>query len=584
MPAKSNKTNWILAGILFLCLLVYLPTFNNGFTNWDDQKQVLQNLDIQALNISNTTKIFSSFYVGMYQPVTTQAYAIIYSIFGSSATAFHSFSLLIHLLNIILVFVLIRNFCRKDDIALISAALFALSPLQVESVAWVSALSNLLYTAFYLAALIAYLKYIRQHRMSYFFYALTFFIFSLLSKPSAVTFPVLILFIDLYFRRRLNLGLVLEKLPFFLLSLIIGIVIIYARQEAGHIIDISERFGWGSRMLLISYALAFYVARLFVPGGLSAFHPYPVDGLPPEYYIAPIVPLMLLFLVFRLRGELRRQVIVGLMFFLITIAVMMEIIPVGVQVVKERYVYLPSAGIYYIFTVLMMYFVSGRKYSRVITYSILFLLFVSFSVLSFSRAGIWHDSFSLWDDVLEQYPEASSALINRGNAWQDEEEYNRALADYNLAIRWEPYAADAFLNRGLTYYRMNNNAMAIIDFDQAIALGIRDAETFNNRGLLKASSEDISGALADFKMAAEIDPDFIDAWINAGLMQANLTHYNEAFNDFSTAIKKDPFSARAYYWRGMVQLSMQRIEGGCRDMKSAVAHGWPQQQVPKVCQ
>lgn len=584
MFSQSNRTIWILAGILLLSLIVYIPTFNNGFTNWDDQKQVVLNEDVHSLDFSNTAEIFTSFYVGMYQPLTTQFYAIIYALFGENATAFHSFSLLIHLLNIILVFVLVRNFSRKEDVALITATLFALSPLQVESVAWVSAFSNLLYTSFYLLGLMAYLHYIRKHQLPYFFYALALFVLSILSKPSAITFPVLIIFMDLYFRRRLNLGLFLEKLPFLLLSITIGIVIIYAREEAGHIINISERYGWGARILLLGYAFAFYVSKLFVPVGLSAFHPYPAEGLSPEYFIAPLVPLMILFLIFRLRGELKRQVTTGLMFFLITIAVVMEIIPVGAQVVKERYVYLPSVGIYYMFATLLMYFVSGKKYHRWIVYGITGILICSFSIMSFFRTTIWHDSFSLWDDVLEQYPAASAALINRGNAWQDIENYNRAIADYTIALQSEPYAADAFLNRALAYYRMDDKERALKDFDQAITLGIRDAETFNNRGLLRASTRDVSGALADFQMATEIDTEYTDAWVNTGLMYANLNQLNDAFDVFTTAIKLDPFSARAYYWRGMVQLSMQRMDGGCRDMKSAVTHGWPQQQVPKVCQ
>ena len=222
----------------------------------------------------------------------------------------------------------------------------------------------------------------------------------------------------------------------------------------------------------------------------------------------------------------------GLMFFLITVAIVLEIIPVGAQVVKERYVYLPSVGIYYLFATILLFFVSGKKFNRWIVYGGLSILICSFSILSFSRSSIWQDSLSLWDDVLEQYPEASAALINRGNAWQDKEDYNRAIADYTLAVRWEPFAADAFLNRAQAYYRLDNKEMALEDFGQAIVLGIRDAETFNHRGLLRAATKDVSGALADFQMATEIDEDYTDAWINKGLMYANLNQYNDAFNAF----------------------------------------------------
>ncbi|HSG68297.1 MAG TPA: hypothetical protein VK994_06285, partial [Bacteroidales bacterium] len=131
----SNRTKYLLAGILLVCVLAYLPLINNGFTNWDDPDQVVNNEDVQQLGISGTLSIFSSFYIGMYQPFTTQVYAFIYSLSGGNATAFHVFSLLVHLLNVLLVFILVRKFSHQDLPALIVAGLFALSPMQVESVA-----------------------------------------------------------------------------------------------------------------------------------------------------------------------------------------------------------------------------------------------------------------------------------------------------------------------------------------------------------------------------------------------------------------------------------------------------------------
>ena len=580
---QSNKTIWFLAGILIVCLLVYIPIFNNGFTNWDDLDQVVQNQDVHELSFSNSIRIFSSFYVGMYQPFTAQMYGLIYSIFGENATAFHVFSLMIHLINVILVFVLIRRFCRNDMLALITTGLFALSPMQVESVAWISALSNLLYTAFFLSAIITYLQYVRKRKIRFYIYTLILFFLSLLSKPSAVTFPVVILLIDLYFRRRMDWRLLLEKVPYFLLAILIGIIIVFAREEAGHIINLSERFGLGSRLLIVMYILAFYISKLFVPVGLSAFHPYPIESLPIEYFIAPFIPLMLIFLIIRLGGEPRRQLTAGLIFFLVTVAIVLEIIPVGVQVVKERYVYLPSIGIYYGFASILLFFVAGRKSSRWISSMIIGIFVVSFSITSFSRSQTWHDSLSLWNDVLEEYPYASAALINRGNAWQEKEDFNLAINDYTQAILWEPQAADAYQNRGLAYYRMSNSQLAIKDFDQAILLGIDDAVIYNIRGLLRASANDISGALTDFEKASILDPDFTDAWINKGLLNAKAAEYNVAFEAFSNALRSDPNSARAYYWRGMVQLNLRQTDGGCRDLKIAASLGWPLQQIPELC-
>lgn len=582
MPEISRNTaRWILAAVMLVTLLVYFPSLSNGFTNWDDQDQVFENADIQRLSAENTARVFSSFYVGMYQPVTEQFYAFIYALFGPSPAAFHSFSLLFHLLNILLVFLLVKQFSGKYAPAAITAGLFALNPMQTESVCWVSAFSNLVYTFFFLLALMAYIRYVKKGGVRYLGYAMFLFLLSLLSKASAMAFPLVVLGLDLFYRRRFNRKLILEKLYFFALAVAIGLVIIHAREEAGHIIDMSERFGWGERLLMVVYALAFYIARLFAPAGLSAFHPYPADGLGAEYYIAPLVPLMLLFLWWKLRGEPRRQVVAGLLFFLINIVIVLDLIPVGVQVVKERYAYLPSIGMYYAFGMLLLFLFSVKR--KWLSIAIPLVFTGVFAVVSYSRSLSWNDSLSLWNDVLQKYPDASAALINRGNAWQAEEDFNRSVADYTAALEVEPRAADAYMNRGLAYYRMDQPQNAKEDFDRAIALGLQDAETFNNRGLLNASLNRIDAALSDFRQATRIDPGYVDAYINQGLVYTSRNQFKLAFDTYSIALKVDPGSARAYYWRGMMQLSTGQQDAGCRDLNAASSLGWPPEQIPEIC-
>lgn len=584
MPIERiHRSRWMIAGLLILCILANLSILNNDFTNWDDPAQVLENADVQQLSLSNTLTIFSSFYVGMYQPLTMFIYTAIYSMAGANPGVFHFFSLLFHLLNIMLGFILVRNFSRKEAPALIVAAMFALNPLQSESVAWVSAMSNLLYTAFFLAGSITYLSYIRDKRTKYFYYTLALFILSLLSKPSAVTFPVVILFMDIYFRRRFGTRVLLEKLPFFILSVAMGLMIILARQDAGHIIAISDRYSLWERPFLIAYALAFYISKLFAPLGLSAFHPYPDTPLPFDYFIAPLIPLAFIFLYTRLRAESRRQYMVGMMFFLINILLVLEIIPLGVQVVKERYVYLPSIGMYYAFASLLIFFFPLRKPTAKWPIIIVSLFLLWFGLSTYSRTLTWKDSISLWNDVIQTYPEASAAYINRGNAYLAIEDYQLAVDDYSQALFHEPNAADAYLNRAIGHYHLDKKTASLLDYDRAIAMGIDDAEAYNSRGLLRASIGDDEGALEDFVQASKIEPAFVDAWVNLGLIYASNSSYARAFESFSSALKADAESARAYYWRGMLQINMQQYEGACNDLKNAKTYGWPIGQLPEIC-
>ena len=583
MPGpRANRTYLMLAGIILVTFLVYLPSLNNGFTNWDDPEQVLENGHIHDLSLSNTARLFSNFYVGMYQPVTMQAYAFLYALGGGKAGIFHLFSLLLHLVNILLVFILVRNFSRNHIPALITATLFGLSPMQSESVAWVSAMSNLLFTLFFLGGMITYLRYVRKPIASGLFLTLLFFLLSLLSKPAAMTFPVLLVFTDLYFRRKFTLRLLLEKLPFFIASLVMGLIIIAAREEAGHIIPIAGRYGIFDRALLIAYGFSFYVSGLFIPTGLSAFHPYPGTPLPAAYYLAPLIPLMIIFMLFRLKGELRRQVLAGIIFFIVTIAIVLEFIPLGVQVVKERYVYLPGIGLYYAFAAILLYFFPRGRRGWIVP-AVMLCFLVVFSLFTYQRSKTWESSLSLWNDVLERYPEASAALINRGNAWQEHEDFYNAVSDYSLAIRYEPGAADAYMNRGLAYFRMGRSAEALNDFDLAIAMGMDDASTLNNRGLIKASLNDFGGALADFERAVALDPLMGEAWINRGLMLAAQGRFGEAAEAFTRAIELGASSAKAYYWRGMVFLQQGMTAAACRDLKAARLMGWDIPHWPEAC-
>ena len=358
-----------------------------------------------------------------------------------------------------------------------------------------------------------------------------------------------------------------EKVPFFILSLLIGILIIHVREETGYIINIAERFGWGERMLMIFYALAFYISGLFIPVGLSAFHPYPPPGLTAEYYIAPVVTLMVLFLVFRLKGQQKREVRAGLLFFLFSIVIVLDLIPIGVQIVKERYVYLPSVGIYFAFAVLILFLFERRFRWMPAVITVLFMS--SFIAISIPRAASWEDSLSLWNNVLKRYPDASVPLINRGNAWQDRGDYDRAIADYSKVLLSEPGAADAYLNRGLAYYRIESIEEALHDIDHAIKLGARDAEAYNTRGLIHTGRGNQREAISDFIYANKLDPEHVNALINLGLIYAENADFKSALDALTDAVSIEPVSSKALFWRGMVLLQLNKQEEACNDMMMA---------------
>ena len=214
----EKKYKIFLALILVLTAIVFLPCLKNGFLIYDDQDGVTNNVYIRAFTFQNL-KVFFTTAQFMYSPLVFLSLAIDYSIAGLNPFVFHFTNLLLHLINVCLVFVLIRKLSGKIESALIATALFAVHPLNSDTVAWISTRSNLLFTLFFLSSLIFYLRYLKNNfGKRWYVLTLLFFLFSSLSKSTAVVLPVVLLLLDYYQQRKINLKCLLEKIPFFILS------------------------------------------------------------------------------------------------------------------------------------------------------------------------------------------------------------------------------------------------------------------------------------------------------------------------------------------------------------------------------
>ncbi len=609
---KDIKTkNWFwITGIIVVTIITYISIFANGFTNWDDIQQVTNNNDIKSLSFQNIKKIFSSFYVGMYQPLPTLIFALVFSLFKLNPLYFHSLSLLIHCVNIILVYVLIMKITQHKKLPIIVSTLFAITPLNVEAVAWVSAFSTLTFSCFYLLSLLYYILYIKSNqKKSFLFLSFLFFVFSLLSKSAAVTLPVLFFLFDYYFQRKADKKVFFEKIPFFILAIIFGIITIIARKEAEHIINISSRFNLFDRFFIILHSLFIYIFKLIVPVKLSAFHPYPdksADLLPVFYYISSIILLFLAFLVYKVWKN-RKDIIWGLLFFGITISVMMEIIPVGLQVTKERYTYISSIGIYYCFGISLIFFCRERKLIYLIKKVVFIALVLGFTFVTFDRVKKWENSFTLWNDVIKNNPKISAAFINRGNAFSIQGSFIEAIKDYSEAIKLEPNAGDAYINRAMIYSKLEQYNEALSDYNNAIKIGKVDYNTYVSRGLIRSFYNDFDGAISDmnqaiilnpkdavlfnqrgifygitkeyllafndFTQAITLKPDYAEAMVNKGNAELNLNRLNEAISDFTKAISLNHNLASAYYYRGLTYIKLNKKTNACNDFKNALNLG-----------
>ena len=344
-----DKERWkyyvALAVIVLISFIAYLPALKNGFV-WDDAGYIINNSLIHSINLK---EIFSQYIVGNYHPITILTLAIEYHFFGLNETVYHAVNLVFHLLNVILVFYTVFLLSDKVEVALVASLLFGVHPMHVESVVWVSELKDLLYTFFFLTSYVFYMKYLKNLQRKYFITALLLFFVSLLSKAMAVSLPFVLILSDYYKGRKMNIKTILEKVPFFLLAIAIGVVSILAQKSTNAMQDISI-FTFPQRLIFACYGFITYLIKLILPLHLSAFYAYPIksgEDIPFLYYVYPILFISLIaFVFYSLRFS--KKIFFGIGFFLITVFLVLQLLPVGGTIMSDRYSYISSLGIFYL--------------------------------------------------------------------------------------------------------------------------------------------------------------------------------------------------------------------------------------------
>jgi protein O-mannosyl-transferase len=557
----------VLAIIVLISFFIYLPVFHNGLLTWDDDAYIKNNPLIYSFNLK---EIFSQNVMGNYHPFTILTFAIEYHFFGLSATGYHAVNLLLHLLNVILVCYVVFLLCDKALVALVAALLFGIHPMHVESVAWVAELKDLLYTFFFLASYIFYLKYLKDLRKRNYAIALLLFLVSLLSKAMAASLPVVLILTDYFKGRKINMRTILEKVPFFLLAIAFGIVAVLVQKSVGATnVNI---FPFPQRILFACYGFISYLYKLLLPLNQSAYYPYPVKSggnIPIQYYAYVLVCIGLIASVFY-SLRFTKKILFGIGFFAVTVFLVLQLFPVGSAIMADRYSYVPSIGIFYL---------AGEgcnllwsKKSKLAVYILLIsAIVVLFSVRTFDRCSVWKNDLTLWNDVISQYQTASLAYNNRGYYFFNEERNKEAIDDFNKSIELDPDNALAHNLRGMVFMTESRNKEAISDFNKSIELDPDNAPTYVNRGWVFMNEERNTEAISDFNKAIELDPNYAVAYNNRGIYFINQERNDEAISDFNKAIELAPGYAEAYFDRGNVSMLEKRYEEAISFFTKAIA-------------
>ncbi|MFN4881206.1 MAG: tetratricopeptide repeat protein [Bacteroidota bacterium] len=550
--SKNLLTMLIIAGLTFF---VYSGALKNDFVNLDDDRYVTENPKLFLQSTADMFKIPDGYHMGNYHPITMVVYKLIYNKVKLDPFAYHLINLIIHIFNTLLVFYLVFLLSSCFEIACVTALLFGVHTMHVESVAWISELKDLLYAFFFFASLIAYVHYAKdRRRKGLYALAMILFLGSLLSKAMAASLSVVLFAIDFYLDGKFNRKYILEKIPFLALSAVFGIIAIKAQQSMDAVGDYTI-FKPHERVALASYGYVTYLWKLIFPVNLSAYYAYPLyenDALPPVYFVFILLVLIVVAASwYSLRKN--RYVFFGMAFFSITVFLVLQLLPVGGAVMADRYSYIPSMGIFFIFAN-GIYLLYKKTSTRYLAYGIILFSTAAYSFATVNRCKIWKDGMTLWSDVIDKSQTIVLAYNNRGvlfntmgqNLLEEAKKnpvkkdsavlvLNKALNDFNNALRLNNKDTQAWSNKGLAYWRLGMNDSAIYNLNRAVTIDANYAIAWSNLGSVYYSASRFADAVASYEKAVQCNPSLKDGWYNLGIINYNMGNKEKACESLQKA-------------------------------------------------
>jgi tetratricopeptide (TPR) repeat protein len=546
----------------------------------------------------------------MYMPLTILCHAVEYALWGLSPTGYHAVNILFHLLNIVLVFYLVMLLFNDYGVGLVAAFLFGIHPINVETVAWLSCRSSLLYGSFFLLSLISYVYYVKtgsKRRNWFYASSIALFALSLLAKSAAMALPALLFAYDYFFRRGLRPALIWEKIPYFALAVVAAFATFKIRGSGGYIADLSHIYSPIDRLFMVCYSFGFYPFKALFPFSFSAFYPFPVKSngaLPFIYYAAPFLLAGAGFLLYRLIND-RRLFAFLVLLYAIPVALSLQFVPVGKLITADRYAYIPGIGIWCLIGYLA---VTYRRF-RIVPYAIAPLALVFLTATTVMQSRIWKSNLSLWTDVIAKEPlsdmgylnraialcsgpvkdyrtafgdcnqaislrsmfsNTEMAYNNRGNVEKEMGAIPAALADYDSAIQCRPDFIIALKNRAELRRQTGALGPALEDYSTALRIEPRNIDLLLGKGMTALMAEDFSEAVSTFSAALSTSPGLYPALNGRAIAESRLGNYGAARRDFALAIRIDPKASDAYTNQGIMENDMGNFPAAIGDLNRAL--------------
>jgi protein O-mannosyl-transferase len=564
-------------------LLAYEPILQSEFITYDDGSYITQNPPVlSGINGTSMAWAFTAFHSGNWHPVTWISHMVDCQLFGVNPAGHHLMNLLLHIANSLLLFLVFQRMTRAVWPSAFIAAVFALHPLHVQSVAWAAERKDVLSTLFWLLTIWAYVRYVERPEAKRYLLGLLCFALGLMSKPMLVTLPFVLLLMDYWPLGRIRpralhtaehagkksgreqrpkilslASAVKEKLPFAALAAASSVVTFIAQRQGGAVAAV-ETLPFNLRVAnaLVSYVA--YIGKTLWPSDLAFFYPHPGEHLP--LWQAALAGFLLAGATFAAVRFARNRpsIAVGWLWYIGTLAPVIGIVQVGLQAMADRYMYVPMIG-------LSLILAWGPFDMKAISHSLLrivaIILVAGMGASTFVQAGYWHDSATLYLHAIDVTEHNWVAHTNLAVVLAGQGNIDGAIAEYREALQIKPDYAEA--QRHLAFHLANqgHTEEAIEHLNEALRIQ-PDPEAHNNLGGLLARQGKVGEAIHHYEEALKLDPTYVEAHFNLAFFLSREGHPKESLEHYSEAVRIKPDYADARLNLGNLLIALARTDEG----------------------
>lgn len=540
-------------------LFIYLQVINYDFVYFDDELYVIDNPNVKAgLTRESIIWAFSTDYAGNWHPLAWLSHMLDIELYGLSPMGHHLTSLQIHIVNTVLLFILLNWMTGAVWPSGFVAALFALHPLHVESVAWAAERKDVLCALFWILSILAYVRYTRNQSKMNYLLIVVLFAFGLMSKPMIVTLPFTLLLLDFWplsrFEQktyktqtsacRILIALIWEKIPLFALSAISSIITFSIQQHGGAVVSL-ESIPLTMRIsnALVSYVS--YITKMFWPINLAFFYPYHV--LPIGNVLLSGILLLCISALIISASRRFPYLVTGWLWYLGTLVPVIGLVQTGCQSMADRYTYVPLIGIFIIIAWGMRDIAAKWQSQRILLPIFSGIALVFLMICTWFQAGQWQNGITIFKHTLNVTKNNCVADCELGHALMRNGKLDDAVVQFYKALKINPNYEEAHANLGCTLARQGNISDAIYHYNKALRINPNNAKAHNNLGVLLAGKGKFNDAVYHYQEALRINPKYAGAYYNLGKIYANKGDVENAILFYKKTLQVSPNMAEALY-------------------------------------